>query len=105
MSYMLFFSTVPNLELGKKIATTLVDQKIAACVNIVPSVISIYEWEHKIEEDNELILIIKSKRELAKKLIEKIKEIHNYEVPECVGIEIKEGSKEYLEWIEKITRI
>ncbi len=105
MSYMLFFSTVPNLELGKKIANALVEQKIAACVNIVPNVISIYEWKEKIEEDNELILIIKSKSEHAKELIEKIKEIHSYEVPECIGIEIKEGSKHYLDWIEKITRI
>ena len=105
MPFMIFFSTVPNIEEGKQIARVLVEQKIAACVNIVPNVISIYEWKNNIEEDNELILIIKTKKENSETLINKLKEIHSYEVPECIGIEIKEGSKEYLDWIEEITNI
>ncbi len=105
MPFMIFFSTVPNIEEGKQIARVLVEQKIAACVNIVPNVISIYEWKNNIEEDNELILIIKTKKENSEILINKLKEIHSYEVPECIGIEIKEGSKEYLDWIEEITSV
>jgi len=105
MSYMIFFSTVPNIEEGKKIARVLVEQKIAACVNIIPNAISIYEWKENIEEEKELMLIIKTKKENSEILINKLKEIHSYEIPECIGIEIKEGSKEYLDWIEQITSV
>ncbi|MCK4238560.1 MAG: divalent-cation tolerance protein CutA [Candidatus Lokiarchaeota archaeon] len=105
MTYMIFISTVPNLEEGKKIARLLVEQKIIACCNIIPNVISIYEWEEKIEEDNELLLIIKTKKENSKKLIEIINSIHSYEVSECIGFDITEGSKKYLDWMDKIIKI
>ncbi len=105
MTYMIFISTVPNLEEGKKIARLLVEQKIIACCNIIPNVISIYEWEEKIEEDNELLLIIKTKKENSKKLIDIINSIHSYEVCECIGFDITEGSKKYLDWMDKIIKI
>ncbi len=105
MSHMIFFSTVPNLEEGKKIARILVEQKIVACVNIVPNIISIYEWKGKIEEDNELFLIIKTKKENTEKLIKVINQYHSYEVPECIGLEIKAGSNKYLGWMDNIIKI
>ena len=99
MDYYLFLVTVPNIELGKKIGRILVEAKLAACVNIVSNIDSIYLWKNNIEEDNEHLLLIKTTDQNADKLIEKVKELHSYELPECIGIKIEKGSQQYLNWI------
>ena len=99
MDYYLFLVTVPNIELGKKIGRILVEAKLAACVNIVSNIDSIYLWKNNIEEDNEHLLLIKTTAHNAEKLIEKVKELHSYELPECIGIKIEKGSQQYLNWI------
>jgi len=101
MRYYIFFVTVPNLEEGKKIAKILVESKYAACVNIIQNILSIYRWKGRIEEANEHLLLIKTGERNSKQLIEKINEIHSYDTPECIGVEIDKGSENYLNWIDK----
>lgn len=102
MNYYIFLVTVPTIEEGKKIAKTLVENKLAACVNIVKNIFSIYEWKGKIEEDNEHILLIKTTDEKSDLIIQKINEIHSYDTPECIGFKIEKGSEKYLKWIKEI---
>jgi periplasmic divalent cation tolerance protein len=92
---------VPNVEEGKNIAKILVENKLAACVNIIQNVFSIYRWKGKIEEDNEHFLFIKTIEENTEFLIGKIKELHSYSEPECIGFKIEKGSETYLKWIEE----
>ncbi|TFG23499.1 MAG: divalent-cation tolerance protein CutA [Promethearchaeota archaeon] len=102
MMYYIFIVTVNKLEDGKKIAKILIENKLAACVNIIQNVISIYEWKGKIEEDNEYILLIKTTEEKSDALIQKIQEIHSYETPEIIAFKIEKGSKNYLNWIDDV---
>ncbi|MFX0031181.1 MAG: divalent-cation tolerance protein CutA [Candidatus Hodarchaeota archaeon] len=101
MRYYIFFVTVPNLEEGKKIAKHLVESKYAACVNIIQNILSIYRWKGRIEDANEHLLLIKTTERNSKQLIEKINEIHSYDTPECIGVEIEKGSEKYLNWIDE----
>lgn len=93
------FVTVGNEEEGKKIARQLVEEKLAACVNIVPNIQSVYWWEGKIEESQEYFLIIKTSEECVKMLIERVKQLHSYAVPEVIAIDIVQGNPDYLNWI------
>lgn len=102
MKYFLFLVTVPTMDEGKHIARILVENKLAACVNIVPKIISIYEWKEKIEEDEEYLLIIKTSEGKSDEIIIKINEIHSYDTPECIGFKIAKGSSKYLNWIKEI---
>ncbi len=102
MSFFIFLVTVPNIEEGKKIARYLVENKFAACVNIVQNVFSIYEWKGKIEQENEHILVIKTTSEKSDLIPQKINEIHSYETPECIAIKIEKGSEKYLNWIKEV---
>ncbi len=102
MSKYLFLVTVGNIDEAKEIARTLVESKLAACVNIIQNITSIYEWDGKIEIDNEYLLFIKTSEEKSDFLINKIHEIHSYENPECVGFKIEKGSKAYLNWISEV---
>ncbi|MFX1364655.1 MAG: divalent-cation tolerance protein CutA [Promethearchaeota archaeon] len=102
MNYYIFFVTVPNIEEGQKIAKILVENKLAACVNIIQNVFSIYRWKGNIEEDNEQLLIIKTTEHNSTKIIKKVKEIHSYTEPECIGVKIEKGSETYLNWIKEM---
>ncbi|MFX1357582.1 MAG: divalent-cation tolerance protein CutA [Promethearchaeota archaeon] len=102
MNYYIFFVTVPNIEEGKRIAKVLIENHLAACVNIIQNIFSIYHWKGCIEQDNEHLLIIKSTGKKSEILIEKINEIHSYENPECIGFKIEKGSERYLNWIQSI---
>jgi periplasmic divalent cation tolerance protein len=101
MNYYLFLVTVPSIELGKKIGRILVETKLAACVNIISNINSIYLWKNNIEEENEHMLLIKTIDQNSDKLIEKVNELHSYELPECIGIKIEKGSQQYLNWIKE----
>ncbi|MEN2985512.1 MAG: divalent-cation tolerance protein CutA [Thermodesulfovibrionaceae bacterium] len=104
MDYMVVFVTVANEEEAAKIAKAIVEEKLAGCVNIVRNVRSIYLWQGKIEDESEVLMIIKTKAELFDKLSEKIKSIHSYTVPEIIGLKIKKGSESYLKWLSEVTR-
>lgn len=84
---------------ANKLATDLVTERLAACVNVVPSVLSVYQWKEKIEQDTESILIIKSHRDLFSRLEARIKELHTYDVPEIVSLPIEAGHAPYLNWL------
>lgn len=101
MNYIVVLCMIDTYEAAKSIARTLVESKLAACVNIVPQITSIYSWKGEIVEDNEFLLIVKSKSEAYDKLEAKIKELHSYEVPEIIAFDINKGLPEYLRWIEE----
>lgn len=103
LEYRIVLCTIDSIKNANELAHNLVKARLAACVNIVSGVTSVYEWENSICEENEYLLIIKTKSDLYKKLETKIKEIHPYEVPEIVSLKIDNGSKSYLDWIEKNT--
>ncbi|MFW9864879.1 MAG: divalent-cation tolerance protein CutA [Candidatus Thorarchaeota archaeon] len=101
MSFYLYFSTVPNINEGRKIARILVENKLAACVNIIKDIFSLYKWKGEIQEDNEHLLLIKSTEAKCEEIIQRIKENHPYEEPECIAVKIERGSDTYLDWIQK----
>ncbi|MGV9173216.1 MAG: divalent-cation tolerance protein CutA [Promethearchaeia archaeon] len=98
----IFFVTVPSLEEGKNIGREIVEDRLAACVNIIPDLHSIYRWQGVVEEDSEFLLVIKTTEEKAEQLIQKIETIHSYDTPECVGFPIEKGSKKYLDWLARV---
>ena len=93
------FCTTPDFDCAQNIAQSLVEKNIAACCNIVPGLTSVYSWDNKVQQDNEVLLIIKSVQENFETLKNEIGLLHPYEVPEIISLDIKESSKEYLDWI------
>jgi periplasmic divalent cation tolerance protein len=100
----LVLTTTASLEEGKKIARELVDRRLAACVNILPKIESIYRWEGKVEEAQEYLLLIKTTAEAFPTLSEAIRQLHSYDVPECIALAIEDGSEKYLNWIAESLR-
>ncbi|WOG98901.1 hypothetical protein DCAR_0418247 [Daucus carota subsp. sativus] len=98
------YVTVPNKDAGKKLAESLVKEKLAACVNRVPGIESVYEWQGQIQTDSEELLIIKTRESLLDALKEHVKENHEYDVPEVIALPIVGGSLPYLEWLKANTR-
>ena len=96
-------STTDGEEPARKIAKELVERRLAACVNIVPRVHSIYRWRGKVTQDDETMLIIKSRRPLFEKIREAIRELHTYDVPEVISFDIARGDAEFLGWIREST--
>ncbi|MGC8771812.1 MAG: divalent-cation tolerance protein CutA [Brevinematia bacterium] len=104
MNYIVVFITTSSLEEAKKIANYLVENKIAACINIVEKVNSTFFWKGNIENYDESLLIVKTKRSLFNKLKEEVKKLHSYTVPEIIAIPIVEGSEDYLNWIDETVK-
>lgn len=98
------FVTCPNNKVAENIANILLKKKLAACVNIIPKIKSLYWWEGKVEKGNEILIIIKTKSELFKKVENEVKRNHPYKVPEIVSVKIDKGFKKYLNWIEEVTK-
>lgn len=100
----LVFTTCCSIEEARNIANALVERKLAACVNIVPQIESIYRWQGKAETASEWLLIIKTTEAAFGRLRDALIELHSYELPECIAIEIKDGSSDYLQWIGESVR-
>jgi len=96
-------TTAASQEEARKIAHELVERRLAACVNIVPQIESIYRWQQKIETATEWLLLIKTQAESFERIRAAIKELHSYELPECVMLDVAAGSQEYLAWIAENT--
>lgn len=92
-------TTAGSQEEAQKIAHALVERKLAACVNIVPRIESVYRWQGKVESATEWLLIVKTTAEAFPSVRDAIKELHSYDLPECVMLEIADGSEAYLGWI------
>jgi len=104
MSETITFTTCKDARQAKAIGRALVKEKLAACVNLVPGVTSIYTWEGRTEEASEVLLLIKSRSALSKKLVSRIRALHSYEVPEVVTLPITSGNPAYLRWVRESTR-
>ena len=84
---------------ARKMAQTLVERRLAACVNIIPRIQSVYRWEGKVEETEECLLLIKTVKAREDQVRTAIRELHTYDLPECIAIPIESGSAEYLKWL------
>jgi periplasmic divalent cation tolerance protein len=101
--FRLVLTTVPDEETGRRIARRLVEERLAACVNITAAATSLYRWEGKIVDDREFVLLIKTKASLLGRLEAAVKELHPYRVPEVIALTIDSGSAEYLGWLAQET--
>jgi periplasmic divalent cation tolerance protein len=97
----LVLTTAGNEGEAQKIAQELVEHRLAACVNIIPRVQSIYRWEGKVETAEEFLLVIKTTKTRSADVKVAIRELHSYDLPECVVVSMEDGSAEYLKWIEE----
>src|SRR5271166_3607915 len=95
----LILTTAGSEKEAQTIARSLVERRLAACVNIIPQVSSIYRWEGKVEEAREWLLIVKTTAAAFEKVRDAISELHSYELPECICLAIEDGSSGYLQWI------
>ena len=102
--YIVIFITVSNKKEAQKIAAALIKQKLAACVNCIDKVDSVFFWKSKIDQAKESLLVIKSKKEKLTKIIKLVKSIHSYKVPEIIALPIIAGDKSYLRWIDASLR-
>ena len=93
------YVTASSQAEGEKIAKFVISKRLAACVNIVPRVTSIFEWEGKMEKEEEVLLMIKSPTRLISQLTNAVKEVHSYDVPEVIALDVKGGSSEYINWV------
>jgi periplasmic divalent cation tolerance protein len=97
-------ATVKDSEEAERIAKRLVDERLAACVNVLPNTSSTYRWKGKVEHAHEVLLFMKTSHEKLDRLMAKVKELHSYEVPEILALPIERGSQEYLKWLEESLR-
>lgn len=102
--YVVVLVTAPDEDEAGKIARTLVEESLCACVNIVRNVRSIYRWQGKVEDEAEVLMVMKTRRELFGQVFARVKALHPYSVPECIAIPILEGSPDYLAWISQGTK-
>jgi len=93
-----------NIEEARAIGRILVEQKLVACVTLLPGVESIYRWHGNIEEDKECILLAKTTENNREKTIQKIKELHSYDLPDIESFPLTQGLSQYLKWVEDETR-
>jgi len=101
---LLVFTTLPSPDKAADLARTLVEEGIVACGNVLPAVRSIYKWQGKVQDENEVMLLLKTRAEHLERLKLRILELHPYEVPEVLAIPVESGYRAYLEWIAAETK-
>jgi periplasmic divalent cation tolerance protein len=97
-------STVGTAEDARRIARALVERRLAACVNVVPGLTSVYSWKGAVESGDELLLVIKTRRTLFEALRAALLELHPYEVPELIALPVEAGDARYLDWLRMNTQ-
>jgi periplasmic divalent cation tolerance protein len=95
----LVLTTAGSRDEARRIAEALVDRRLAACVNVVPGILSIYRWKDKREEADEWLLLIKTTDAAFERVRDAVREMHSYDLPECLYLAIEGGSEEYLNWL------
>lgn len=103
IEFIIVLITAGSAEEGEKIANTLIDHHLVACVNLVPSVKSFFFWEGRADVASEVMLVAKSRRSLLDKIVDQVKKVHSYKVPEIIALPVIGGSAEYLKWVEEST--
>ena len=96
--------TASSKEEAITIGTTLVDEHLAACVNIIPEIFSLFFWQGKMQDAIETLLVVKSNLSLMERVISRVKSLHSYSVPEIIALPIISGSREYLEWMKSAVK-
>ena len=99
--YHIVLTTAGSIDEAEKIAETLVDEKLAACVNLMDRCKSIYRWKGRIVRDNEVLMVAKTHRSRLERLTERVSELHSYEVPEVIAVELSSGSRVYLDFLKE----
>ncbi len=101
--HIIVYVTASSKTEAQKIAVAILEARLAACVNIIDGISSLFWWQAKIDSAQEALLVIKTRKALFPKLAEKIKSLHSYDVPEIIAVPIVEGDKKYLHWIDEST--
>ena len=99
--FIVVFVTVGSAAEGERLAQALVEERLAACVNRIPNIQSVYRWEGKVEQSGEELLVIKTGRQLFTALEKRVRDLHSYEVPEIIALPLIEGNEAYLRWLEE----
>nr|MBC7244064.1 divalent-cation tolerance protein CutA [Chloroflexota bacterium] len=99
--HLVVFITAGSSEEAQRIAHALVEERLAACVNIVLPVQSVYRWQGKIQVDQEALLVVKTAAEVVEKLAKRVKQLHSYELPEIIAVPILVGAEDYLRWMDE----
>lgn len=103
VQYSIAFVTTPGTREARKIARRLVEEGLAACCNIIPQVESIFQWEGKVEDAAESLMVIKTRKSLQRKIISRVRELHSYDVPEVIFLPLEAGEPDYMKWLKEMT--
>ena len=104
MDFAIILTTVSAAEEGRSIANTLVEKQLAACVNIIPKISSVYRWKGKIQSETEVLLLIKTTKDLEAEVYQEVQAVHSYDTPELITLPITNGSETYLDWMTDAVR-
>jgi periplasmic divalent cation tolerance protein len=102
--FMVLFSTCPDTDVAARIARSLVEERLVACVNVLPGVRSIYRWNETIEDETEVLLVMKTTAARAAAARERLVALHPYETPEAVALAVADGHDAYLRWVLNSTQ-
>jgi periplasmic divalent cation tolerance protein len=102
--FFIILSTCPNAGVAERLARALVEESLAACVNIVPGLVSIYRWNDAVQSDEEVLMIVKTTAGCLEAARERLVALHPYDVPEAVALPVADGHHAYLEWVAASTR-
>jgi len=96
--------TAPNVEVATDLARALVDERLAACVNLIPGIRSFFRWEGQVQNEDEVLLVIKTGSDRCDALARRVQELHPYDVPEVLALPAVGGSTAYLDWVQAESR-
>lgn len=99
--FVIVLMTASSQEEAERIAKSLVTEWLAACVNVIPNVVSFYRWEGQVQRDQEVLLIAKSRKDVLEDLIRRVRSLHSYTVPEIIALPLSGGSDDYLRWVDQ----
>jgi len=104
VDFAIILTTASGEKEGRSIANTLVEKQLAACVNIIPKISSVYRWEGQIQSESEVLLLIKTTKDLEAEVYREVQNVHSYDIPELITLPITNGSEPYLDWMTNAVR-